>query len=443
MIQQKDKNMKTFITILSFALAVYCNAQTLTLSSQECRKMALEHSEDLKIAANKVVQSGLDKKIARNTILPQLSGSAMGIYLFPDMDLAGTKMSMKGAWTAGFSLTQPIYLGGKIRASMKMSKIGAEAATEQERAMHADVMVDADNAYWTYIAVLEKRRMVRSLIDYINSIYTQVETSLAVEMSTKVDLLRVEAKRSDLKYQLEKVENGVEMCRMSLCNIIGVGFDTEIVLSDTAVIVDKEAVYNVGDGITMRPEYHLLQKQVDLSKQQIRMIRADYLPTLALSANYSWYGNIKMKGMADMGDGTMIPFTRKYDSGQGMVMLSLNVPIWNWNEGRKKIRKQRLEVENSRLELAKSTRLMTIELENARKNLMSSNSLIVTAEAGEKDATEALRIMKDRFEVGMCTLTDLLEAQSQWHTAKSNVIEARTQYKIYETDYLKTAGILE
>ena len=51
--------------------------------------------------------------------------------------------------------------------------------------------------------------------------------------------------------------------------------------------------------------------------------------------------------------------------------------------------------------------------------------------------------MTDRYEVGMCTLTDLLEAQSQWHSARSNIIEAKTQYKIYETDYLHAAGLLE
>lgn len=86
---------------------------------------------------------------------------------------------------------------------------------------------------------------------------------------------------------------------------------------------------------------------------------------------------------------------------------------------------------------------MSIELKNAYNNLRSSESLITTAEAGERDAAEALRIMADRYEVGMCTLTDLLEAQSQWHSARSNIIEAKTQYKIYETDYLHASGLLE
>ena len=86
---------------------------------------------------------------------------------------------------------------------------------------------------------------------------------------------------------------------------------------------------------------------------------------------------------------------------------------------------------------------MSIELKNAYNNLRSAEVLITTAEAGERDAAEAVRVMKDRYDVGMCTLTDLLEAQSQWHSARSNIIEAKTQYKINETDYLHAAGLIE
>lgn len=175
---------------------------------------------------------------------------------------------------------------------------------------------------------------------------------------------------------------------------------------------------------------------------QVRQVRADYLPTLALSAGYSYFGNMKMKGLADDGHGNTVPFSQTYDDGSFALMLSLSVPIWNWGEGHKKAKRQRLAVENARLDMEKNMRLMSIELRNAYNNLHSSESLIATSEAGERDAAEALRVMTDRYEVGMCTLTDLLEAQSQWHSARTNVIEAKTQYKIYETGYLQAAGLL-
>ncbi len=436
--------MKIFIIIASLMLALNSQAQSLVLSQKGCRDMALENSEDMKISANNITQAELDYKVARNSLLPQLSGSAMGVYMAPDMDLGGMTLSMKGTWMAGLNLTQPIYVGGKIASGKRLAKYGEEAQREQQRATRADVIAEADNAYWTYIAVKEKQKMLESMLEYINSIYDQVRNSVDVDMATSADLLRVEAKRSDFNYQLEKVNSGLEMCRINLCNVVGADFSTQIVLTDTAITVndtrdnsyDQELVAN-------RPEYKLLQRQIEISEEQIKAERADYLPTLALSASYSYYDNIKLKGSADDGAGNTVPYSMNYGDGSFYAMLSLSVPIWNWGEGIKKVKKQKLAVENAQLDLNKNNRLMSIELRNAYNNLYFSQSLISTAEASEQDAAEALRVMRDRYEVGMCALTDLLEAQSQWQSSLSNVIEAKTQYKIYETEYLRAAGLLE
>ena len=51
-----------------------------------------------------------------------------------------------------------------------------------------------------------------------------------------------------------------------------------------------------------------------------------------------------------------------------------------------------------------------------------------------------MRVTNNKYNVSMALLTDLLDAQSQWKQAKSNLIEAQTQYKIYETEYLRATG---
>ena len=51
--------------------------------------------------------------------------------------------------------------------------------------------------------------------------------------------------------------------------------------------------------------------------------------------------------------------------------------------------------------------------------------------------------MRNRYTEQMAPLTDLLDAQSQWQQARSNLIEAQTQYKIYETQYLRAIGALD
>ena len=86
---------------------------------------------------------------------------------------------------------------------------------------------------------------------------------------------------------------------------------------------------------------------------------------------------------------------------------------------------------------------MELESRQAYSNLVTGIDLIASAETAMTEADENLRIMKEQYEAGLMTLTDLLEAQSQWHTSYSNLIEARAQFRIDRVTYLRSIGELE
>ena len=414
--------------------------QPLRLSLDECRKMALAHSEELQKSDNALRQAELDRQIAKTAFLPKFDASAVGAYMLPDMDMLGMELRMRGTYMAGVNLTQPIYTGGKITTGNRLASIGEEVATEQYRMTRMDVLVEADNAYWTYIAVGRKVQMLESYCTQMDTLYRQTETALAAGMATENDLLRIDAKRTEIHYQLQKVQNGADLCRMSLCRIVGADFDMQIEATDTTFVASQPV--GLSAETAARPELHLLEKQVAASKEQIRMARADMLPTVALTANYMYYGNIKFNGMTDAG-GTMIPFSQEFRDGMGMAMLSVQIPIFHWGENRKKVRKAQYELRNAELDLQKNTRLLNIEVQQAIRNVQDGYGLIRTAEKGLRQADENLRVMRNRYAASMTPLTDLLDAQSQWQQAESNLIEAQTQYKIYETEYLRATGRLD
>ena len=436
----KKRNIVIAYCAVLFSVASVSAQQPLRLTQAECREMALSHSEELQQSENALRQAELDRKIAKTAFLPGIEGSAMGAYALPDMDMMGMKLRMRGTYMAGINLTQPIYTGGKITTGHRLARIGEEAAAERLRMTRMDVLVEADNAYWTYIAVGRKVRMLESYHAQMDTLYLQTAAALAAGMATENDLLRIEAKRSDIRYQLQKVQNGADLCRMSLCRIVGVDFDTRIEATDTALVVSPPD--RLSAETAARPELHLLEKQVAAEKEQIRMARADMLPTVGLSVGYSYYGNLKLNGMADAGGGTMVPYSQKFQDGMGLVMLSVKIPIFHWGESRKKVRKAQYGLRNAELDLQKNGRLLDIEVQQAIRNVQDGYLLILTAEKGLQQAEENLRVTHNRYAASMAPLTDLLDAQSQWQQAESNLIEAQTQYKIYETEYLRATGSL-
>ena len=244
--------------------------------------MALLHSEGLQQADNRLRQAELDSEIATAAYLPKIDGSATGAYMLPDMDMMGMELRMRGTYMAGISLTQPIYAGGKIMAGKRLARIGKESAGEQLRMARMDVLVEADNAYWTYIAVERKVRMLEGYCARMDTLRRQVDAALAAGMATENDLLRIEAKYSEVRYQLQKVRNGSDLCRLSLCRVIGAELDTEIVPTDT-VVVASEPVRLVAD-MAGRPELRLLEKQAAEHPHHLRPV------ALAIPINLrSWF----------------------------------------------------------------------------------------------------------------------------------------------------------
>lgn len=431
--------------IISCCVALYTVSEVpaqkpLRISLSECREMALTHSEELQQADNTIQQAKLDRKIAATAYLPKIDGAATGAYMLPDIDMMGMELSMRGTYMAGLSLTQPIYAGGKITTGNRLARIGEEVASEQYRMKRMDVIADADNAYWTYIAVGCKVRMLESYKAQMDTLHRQTETALSAGLATENDLLRIEAKRSEISYQLQKVKNGADLCRMSLCSIVGADFNTQIEAVDTTFRISRPG--QLDPDIASRPELHLLEKQVAAGKEQIRMARADMLPTVGLGLSYMYYGNIKLNSMIDVG-GTKVPFSQEFRDGIGMAVLSVKIPIFHWGEIHKKVRKAKYELKNAELDLQKNTKLLNIEVQQAIRNVQDGYELINTAEKGLQQADENLRVMRNRYVASMAPLTDLLDAQSQWQQAESNLIEAQTQYKIYETEYLRATGALD
>lgn len=426
--------------LLSLALLPAQAQQPLRLSQAQCRQLALANSETLQQADNARRQAELDRRVVTTQMLPKIEASATASYLLPDMEMMGSELRMRGTYMAGLTLTQPIYTGGKIATGRRLARIGEEAAAEQQRMTRMEVISEADQAYWTLLAVNSKVELLESYAAMLDTLSGQTAVAVDAGMTIANDLLRVESRRSDIQYQLQKVRNGADLCRMALCRIIGAESDCAIELTDTAD--GSVRLQSLPADLQARPELHLLRQQVAASREQIRLSQADLLPVVGLTAGYTYYGNIRLNSLIDLGEGNYMPYRQEFRDGIGLAMLAVKIPVFHWGESRKKVRKARYELQNAELELQKNSRLLELEVQQAIRNLQDGERLIATAEIGLQQAEENLRVMQHRYAESMAPLTDLLEAQTQWQQARSNLIEACSQLKIYETAYLRATGNL-
>ena len=434
--------MKKIITTLALSVVTVSQlaAQPLSLTLQDCRKLALEHNEQIKTANNAVEKAKLDRQIAFAQYLPKVDGSLTGIHM-KDQDIIGMSLQTRGTYLAGINVTLPLYAGGQLTAANRLAQIGQTVSEEQQRKARMQVIADVDNSYYTLIAVRSKVQMLQAYAQQMQELYNRVQLSVRVQMATENDLLRIASKQSEISYQLQKATNGEQLCQLALANQIGTDFEQAITPADT--VLAPTSMPQLDEDFSSRPDLHLLQQQVKANELQVKRARANYLPTVALVGMYSHYDNLKLKGALKNLDGTPINVNHTFSGGRPYALLSVNVPIFHWGAELKKVKKAKLDLNDSQLQLEQYERGMRIEVRQAVLNLTDGQRMVETATIGQQQADENLRVMRQKFDNQLCTMTDLLDAQSQWQQARSNLIEAKTQLKIYETEYLRVTGRLD
>lgn len=436
--------MKYIIPLIVFTLSLgHVNAADMIIDVDEAVAIALENSEEMKLAKNTVDQSNLNRQIARTAYLPNFSGSLTTMWKLPDTkyDEMGIALRMKGMYMAGINLTQPIFVGGKIIAANKLAGIGKNVASEQMRLTKINVTSNAMTTYWSYVAVLAKVEMMKSYRALVDTAYNQTKAALDAGMATRNELLRIDARRSQVIYQQEQVNNGAELCRMALCNALGLPLETLIVTKDHDIPLDLPA--DLGQyNLDARPEMQLLLSDIAAKEQQVKITRADFLPSLGLQAGWSMFSNLKFDMMETMPDGSYVPTSRNIKSDGWSIMLSLQVPIFHWGEGYKKVKHAKIDVDNARLRLDERTRQLDLQVQQAVANVKTGLELVSAAQTAVKQAQAALDSTSEAYYLGMDKIADLLDAQAQWQTARASLIEAQTQLRVNIVDYLAATAQL-
>jgi len=216
---------------------------------------------------------------------------------------------------------------------------------------------------------------------------------------------------------------------MNLCRIVGVDLMSELTVRDSLGEGIVSGLWEEGDNITGRPEYNMLERQIELKEKEVALTRSDFLPQLGVSASYGYSDGITLNGKSD-------------GIASFAALASLKIPIYHWGEGRNKVKAMKAEEEMVRLKKEETEQMMQLEVARARYNVEDAATRVRLTRRSLSQAEENLQVSKNRFEVGMETLTNYMEAQAQWQKAWSDWIEAKAELRVNETYYLKSTGRL-
>ena len=455
--------------ILVFSIGTSNAQQVMTL--EKCRALALENNKAAAIAAHNSEIADFTQKSYRTNYLPKLSASGNYLYsnitmnktlsgnylptfvpdpatgqlvpniltmgpdgnpifkeyaYFPDMDIS---LKLSGTWMVGLRAEQPIYMGGKITSAYKMSQIGSEIANLNQALTHVEIIVKTDEAYWTCVQTNELVKLALSYRKVVTELLRNVQDAQEVGLKHRNDVLKVQVKVNEAELQLRQAENGLTLSRKNLCRIIGLPLDSEINLPESfdepsLINSDRSAIY------TDRPEYAMLEKQIALKEQQVKLVQSDYLPKVGVMANYGYLNGVMLNG------------DKLFHRASFIAIASVNIPLFQWGEGRNKIRAAQAERDVIQLQRDDIGGQMALELARALDKCDESDLEVQLTARSLEQAQENMKVSGDQYEAGMETLADYLEAQTVWQRAWMEHINAKARQRFHQTYYLKAAGQL-
>lgn len=486
---------RIFGFILFIGVSVGGSAQNM-LTLDSCRAMALKNNKELRISAEKINVAHYEKKAAFTNYLPKIA--AMGTYMRTQKEISLLSNDQKGAlsnigtvaqgslqetfqqlaasspelgallqplaplipgigsklngigqglvdalhtdtrnmYAGAVTLTQPIFMGGKIVAYNKITQYAEQLAKSQQATGMQDIILSTDQAYWQVISLINKKKLAESYLKLVQQLDSDVDKMITEGVATKADGLSVKVKVNEAEMKLTQVEDGLSLSKMVLCQLCGIPLDEEIRLADENVenllVADEiQVADNVATALANREELRSLDLATKIYAQKVNVTRADFLPTVALTANYMVTNPSLVNG-----------FENKF-RGMWAVGALVKIPIWNWGEGMYKVKAAKAEANIARYQLSDVKEKVELQVNQATFKVNEAGKKLAMATKNMEKAEENLRYAKLGFSEGVIPTSNVLEAQTAWLSAQSDKIDAQIDVKLTQVYLRKSMGTLK
>ncbi len=461
-------------------------AKAEVFSLDSCRALALDHNKQLMISAERVKKASFQKKEACAAYLPAFDFQGAYFYnqkglsiLSEDQHLPVQNFNLQtqkyefsvvknpvtgepvkgpggqfipeqtallpkealeydihNVFFGAVTLTQPIFMGGKIVAMNRLTGYAEQIARQQQLAEARDVVYAVDAAYWTVVSLRAKHELATSYISLLDSLTRNVRLMLDQGVATRSDLLSVEVRLNEAEVDLLKVENGLALSRMALAQICGLPVNSPMEVADEGPL-DSDAseivprTYDMESVYANRPELEALRLAGHAAEQQARVARADMLPQVALMGMYSFSN-------PNLFDG----FRKRFD-GAFSVGVMLKVPIWHWGGNYNKYRAAKTDRAIRELQLQDAKEMVNLQVSQADFKVREALKTHAATRSNLAKAEENLRTTQIGFKEGVLTADDVLGAQTAWLKANSEDIDAGIEVRLCETYLAKSLGTLK
>ncbi|CCZ80672.1 TolC family protein [Odoribacter laneus] len=406
-------------------LGGYGMAQPLTL--QQYRQKVLDYNQEIKQSQEAVKAALYTLKSIRTGFFPRVDMTGSYSYQIEDVQfMPGTDLKHDN-YSVEAGVVQNVYAGSGLRKQYEMARIQEAIARLGEEYTVDNIVYAADVNYWTVAANRDLYRIALRFVGIVRELFDIVDKRFVEGAISKTDVLMVQARLKEAELQLNTSETNYRTAVQALNVMMGEEAGRPIVLGDSIrQPMAIPSLYDLQLVLENRPDYRIAQQDIELARLQTRLVKANYLPNLAVGIKENW--------------GTTLINVDGDKRFSTIAFAKVNIPVFYWGERRHNVRLSETQEETRELERSKLLDQIRLDLSNAWVSLTEALKKINIVDSSLEIARHNLILNTFSYNEGKLPVIDVLSAQVTWLQAFTNVVSANYQYKVALAEYERTIG---
>ena len=432
--------MMTKKILLLLTLTVAAFAQENILSLEDCLKLGIENSSEIKIARS--IYSASEEKVTEvsSRMFPKLSFGAGYSYLHiiePEVlgSIPSSSISIKNpfySYGLNLSLQVPIFTGFQL-SSLKSSADWHNKAmgTDLEKAMNQKALA-IHTAFWNLFKVKKISELTRQFLSLLKLKLKDTKEFLANGLVTRNDILKIEVELAKAELTLIDNNNTEKIARALLNREVGLPLDNQ---TDITTIEDIDTSLSfsydelVKEALSNRFELKTIDYLIEAGKENIAAANSGWWPKLyGVGTFYYQKLNAKTFSIQDQ-------TTKSWFLG-----LNLSWDLWDWGYTSSKSSQAKEQLLQSKEKRKLLSEQVELEVYNAYLSVISEKQKISLSKIAVESAKENYRLTEDKYNNQLETSTELINAQTELVEAKEKLMISIADYKLAITKLKMTTG---
>ena len=424
----KSRQLLVTAIVLGLMSAQTAFAAAVEINLDKAIEMALKTNPTVKIseAESSVAKAQKDEaKASRWLSIDYTHKTARGGYYDPDP--SSSQYAPRNSHTNGFTASIPLYTGGKLSGTIEQAVQNYKSSEYGVDESYQAVKLSATNGYYAVLQAIDTVKLSKDSVERLSAHLQNVQAQYDVGVVAKVDVLRSQVELANAEQNLIKAQNAYDLAVADLNNIIGLPHGTELNVTESLQYskYDNPMENCINFALANRPELFQAEAGIEAAKAAVKVAKSGYMPQVAASASNDW-------------SSTSWPGDDNQNWGVG-VSVSMNV----FDSG---VTAAKVNASEASLYKAEETYRQTkdsvqLDVRNNYLSLREAEKRIATSKVAVDSAEEDYRISQLRYQAGVGTNIDVMDAQVALTQAKNNYVQALYDYNTSSAALAKSMGV--